>query len=80
MKNNMVNSNLGFETIEDSEYESLLKQGDRFMSIGKTEDMAIPIKTKSQGGFATGFVLGISAGVAFVLCVVVLYLLGIINL
>ena len=80
MNNNIINTNAGFETIEDSEYENLLKQRDFSMNIGKIEEISVsPIK-KSQGGFATGFVLGISAGVAFVLCVVVLYLLGIINL
>lgn len=80
MNNNIINTNSGFETIDESDYEDLLKQKDHFINIGETRDLGMATKGKSQGGFATGFVLGISAGIAFVLCVVVLYLLDIINL
>lgn len=80
MDNKIFNTNSNFETIDETEYEELMKQRDKCIKIGDISTVEKIKMNKSQGGFATGFVLGISAGVAFVICIVVLYLIGIINL
>ncbi len=80
MENKIFNTNSGIEMIDDEEYRELVKQRDKCIQIGDIQSLEQAHSKRSQGGFATGFVLGISAGLAFVLCVVVLYLLDIIKL
>lgn len=80
MKNKIFNVNSGIEMIDDDEYKELLKQRDKCIQIGDVASLEQAHSKRSQSGFATGFVLGISAGLAFVLGVVVLYLLDIIKL
>lgn len=80
MKNDFFSGNIGLETIDEDDYRMLLNKRDKGLSIGDITILEENRKVKTQGGFATGFVLGISAGVAFVLCVVVLYLVGIVKL
>ena len=80
MNNKIFNANGSCETIDESEYRELITQKDKFIKIGDISNVNETSVNKAQGGFATGFVLGISAGVAFVICIVVLYLIGIIHL
>ncbi len=80
MNNKIFNTNSNFEMIDETDYEELIKQEDRCIKIGDVNSLYEISSKKSQGGFATGFVLGISAGIAFVICIVILYLVGIINL
>lgn len=80
MNNRVITENSIFETLDEVEYEELIKQRDRFIQIGDRQDLERKNSNTSQAGFATGFILGISAGIAFVICIIVLYLLGIINL
>ncbi len=80
MNNKIFNTSSNFDMIDEADYEELIRQKDRYIKIGDANSLYEINSKKSQGGFATGFVLGISAGIAFVICIVVLYLVGIINL
>ncbi len=80
MDNRIFNTNSSFETVSDTEYKDLIEERDRYVQIGKVYQEDFHHTNRTQLGFATGFILGISAGVAFVICIIVLYLFGIINL
>lgn len=69
-----------FDTISCVEYDRLINESDHGLTIGDTTYIKEkPIKN-AQTGFASGLILGISAGVAFILCIIVLYLMNIIKL
>lgn len=80
MNNKIITENSAFETLDEVEYEELIKQRDHFVQMGDRKALEKKHSNTSQAGFATGLILGISAGIAFVICIIVLYLLGIINL
>jgi hypothetical protein len=80
MNNNVFNNTSGYELISDDEYNELLIEKDNFIKIGDKSFLTNNSNKNNQTGFATGLVLGMSAGIAFILIIVVLYMLGVINL
>ena len=82
MEEDLLISKNGFELMDEEDYRDLIKKSDPYISIGdiRTLEQSRIRNQKGQSGFATGFVLGISAGVAFVICVIVLALVGVVKL